>query len=75
MNCPKCGEEIGEGKAYCSNPACGAVTGAKPLQAGRSLKYEKEIKVSLQLDFRKLMLFLSAALAAAVAAYLYFSRR
>lgn len=30
MNCPKCGEEIGEGKAYCSNPACGAVTGWRP---------------------------------------------
>lgn len=75
MNCPKCGEEIGEGKAYCSNPACGAVTGAQPQRTDRSVKYEKEIKVSLQLDFGKLMLFLSAALAAAVAAYLYFSRR
>lgn len=75
MNCPKCGEEIGEGKAYCSNPACGAVTGEQPRQPDRSIKYEKEIKVSLQLDFRKLMLFLSAALAAAVAVYLCFFSR
>ena len=41
MNCPKCGAEIEDGKAYCSNPACGAVLDAG--DAGRSSRTDERL--------------------------------
>ena len=73
MNCPKCGREIGEGKAYCSDPACGAVIGPQPPEVTRSIKYHKEIKLNFKLSAQTLARAAAIAITAAAAAYLFFS--
>ncbi|OGR64213.1 MAG: hypothetical protein A2X31_13155 [Elusimicrobia bacterium GWB2_63_22] len=71
MNCPKCGTAIEEGKAYCSNPACGAVTGAGVKQT-REIKLEKELKFKLVMDFAVLARLGALLIVILAAAYLYF---
>jgi hypothetical protein len=75
MNCPRCGQEIGEGKAYCSNPACGAVTAARPSEATRTIKYDKELKFKLVMDFTNLARLGALLIVILAAAYLYFFAR
>ncbi|OGR44554.1 MAG: hypothetical protein A2X35_00380 [Elusimicrobia bacterium GWA2_61_42] len=70
MRCPKCGAEIEGGKAYCSNPACGAVPGqAKP--ASRYVVV-KNLSFNLSFDFVKLARLGALLIAILAAAYLYF---
>lgn len=71
MNCPKCGAPIGEGKAYCSNPACGAVTGSETRQT-REIKLEKELKFKLVMDFTVVARLGALLIAILTAVYLYF---
>lgn len=61
MNCPACGRPVAEGKAYCENPACGAVpgTGQRPAQsAGQPNKY---VAVKVSLPLTKLVVVLVGA--------------
>lgn len=75
MNCPKCGSAIEEGKAYCSNPACGAVTGAARQQPPRVVKIHKEINMKFVLDFTRLARAAAILIVLLAAAYLYFFSR
>jgi predicted nucleic acid-binding Zn ribbon protein len=75
MNCPKCGLPIPDGVAYCSNPACGAVTGAPAPRAERHIKIEKTVKLNFKLDFVKLARLAAAIIALLAGAYLYFFAR
>ncbi len=74
MNCPKCGAAIEEGKAYCSNPACGAVPGAPAAPARRTVVVHKNVRLSFKLDFVLLARLAAALIAAIAAALLYISR-
>ena len=72
MRCPKCGAEMGEGTAYCSNPACGAVPGQNPAPATRQIKIEKNINVKIKLDFVALARLAAIVIAGLAFAYLFF---
>lgn len=75
--CPKCGSGIEDGKAYCSNPACGAVVD-KQAPVGKPQRYvivDKEINLGFKLDFVLLSRLAAAAIAALAALILYFSRK
>ncbi len=73
MNCPRCGAAVGEGRAYCSNPACGAA----PATAGpaKEVKMEKSVSFRLTLDFVTLARLAAALIALLAAAWLYFFAR
>lgn len=72
--CPKCGAEIEEGKAYCSNPACGAVTGEQPVTE-KKIVIDKQVTVNLKFDFVLIARLAALAIAALALAGLYFSAR
>lgn len=71
MNCPKCGAPIAEGKAYCENPACGAMLAAAP-DGRREIKIEKELKIKLTLDFTLIARGAAMLIAILAAVYIYF---
>jgi len=73
MNCPKCGAAIEEGKAYCANPACGAVPGA-PAEHRKIIAVNKNLNFSVKLDFVLLARLAAALITVIAAALLYFSR-
>jgi|GEM_PF-2637736 len=73
MNCPKCGQELGEGKAYCSNPACGAVVAPAAPPATRTLKFRKELKFNLVFDFVNLARLGALLIVILAAIYVYLS--
>lgn len=68
--CPRCGSAIEEGKAYCSNPSCGAVLG--PAVPAKEIRINKEINLKLTFDFVKLARAAAAVIALLAAAFLYF---
>lgn len=70
--CPACGAELEEGKAYCSNPACGAVPGRTPSPAARQIKIEKYIHVKFKFDFVLLARLAAIVIAGLALAYLFF---
>lgn len=72
--CPKCGAEIEAGKAYCSNPACGAVTGGQPTPEKKTV-LDKQITVNLKFDFVLIARLAALAIAALALAVIYFSAR
>lgn len=74
MNCPKCGAAVEEGKAYCSNPGCGAV----PAPAAETKKYvavDKELNFAVKLDFALFARLAAAAIVLLAAAIIYFSKK
>lgn len=71
MNCPKCGAPIEAGKAYCENPACGAVPAAAQ-EARREIKIEKELKFKLVMDFAAIARAAAVLIAVLAAVYVYF---
>ena len=73
MLCPKCGAEMGEGKAYCANPACGAVPGQP--QPARRIRIEKNIKLDFKLDFVTLARVAALVIAGLAFCYLFFGVR
>ncbi len=72
MRCPKCGTEMAEGTAYCSNPSCGAVPGRQAPQATRYIKIEKNIKLDFKLNFVTLARLAAFIIAGLAFAYLFF---
>ncbi|HCC46505.1 MAG TPA: hypothetical protein DEQ38_00050 [Elusimicrobia bacterium] len=72
--CPKCGADIEEGKAYCSNPACGAVTGARPAPETKTV-VDKQFILNLKFDFVLIARLAALAIAALALAVFYFSAR
>lgn len=71
MNCPKCGAPIEAGKAYCENPACGAVPAAAAEVRGE-VKMEKELKFKLVMDFTVAARAAAVLIAVLAAVYVYF---
>jgi len=55
VNCPECGRPLTEGKAYCENPACGAVPGQGQKPATRTIKIEKRMYINVKLDQVKIV--------------------
>ncbi len=70
LRCPSCGRELAEGKAYCENPACGAVPG-RPAGNG-TIKKELSFDLSLKLDFATLARAAALVLVLLALGYLYF---
>jgi len=71
MLCPKCGTELGEGKAYCANPACGAVPGQQAPKVVRSVKITRNYDLKFKLDFVKLARLAAVIIAGLAFAYLF----
>ena len=72
MNCRRCGSAIEEGKAYCSNPACGALPAQARPAPERVIKLHKEINMKFVLDFTRVARAAAILLVLLAAAYLYF---
>lgn len=68
--CPRCGAGIEEGKAYCSNPSCGAVPGRPGAEQGT--RPQKFIPVKLPFDFVLLARLGAALIVLLAAAFFYF---
>ncbi|MDD2805876.1 MAG: hypothetical protein PHV33_09995 [Elusimicrobiales bacterium] len=73
--CPKCGAAIEEGKAYCDDPACGAVLPGPAERQSKYIAINKEVNLNFKLDFVMLARMAALAIAALAAALLYFSRK
>ncbi|HAN05791.1 MAG TPA: hypothetical protein DCW72_09090 [Elusimicrobia bacterium] len=72
-NCPRCGAPIEGGRAYCSNPACGAA----PSQAAPASRkvLDKKIELKLTFDFALVARLAAVLIVLIAAALLYFARR
>lgn len=68
--CPRCGAAIEDGRADCSDPACGAapVPGAKPV-------LDKKIELKLTFDFALIARLAAVLITLIAAALLYFAPR
>ena len=73
MNCPECGREMKEGRAYCSNPACGALPGRAEAGKSGGGNAGKGIAGGRRLNFVDLARLAAGLIAALAFAYLYFS--
>ena len=71
MNCPACGAPIGEGKAYCSNPSCGA---AAPVPGNKTV-LDKKVELKITFDFALIARLAAVLIVLIAAALLYFARR
>ncbi len=61
MNCPACGRPVTEGKAYCENPACGAVLSPGQRPAQSTVPPNKYVAVKVNLPLTKLVVVLVGA--------------
>ncbi len=75
MNCPKCGLPVEEGKAYCSNPACGAPAEPEPPRFERTIQINKKIKIKVDLNLQTLARVAAIAVTVVAGAYIFFSAR